>query len=199
MKRRDILLKSFPALIATGSLPGILNNDDPTDDELMAEAELLRELDTDAFGWMWSILRGITDEELDWKIHPEANSTRWIIGHLNWFEEWASDAIKETGLYLIDEQPTNTFQADSLEEMKERFTQAREKYDKLTAELKASDIRRPAQYLYNDNDKKRAQVDLRTIIAIHSTHFYGHLYQIRMIRGTYSRANDTYKAKFDKW
>ena len=156
-------------------------------------------MDNDSFGWIWSILKGITKEELDWKINTEANSIRWIIGHLIWFEEWACDAIEETGLYLIKEQPSTSFQADSLEAMKKRFTKAREKYDGLVKNLTVEQIKRPSQYLYNDHDKKKADVDLRTILTIHCTHFYGHLYQIRMIRGTYSRVNQTNKAAFDKW
>ena len=143
-------------------------------------------MDKDSFGWIWGILKGITKKELDWKINKEAHSIRWIIGHLIWFEEWACDAIEETGLYLIKEQPSTLFQADSLEVMKKRFTKAREKYDSLVKNLTLEQIKRPSQYLYNDHDKKKADVDLRTILAIHCTHFYGHLYQIRMIRGTYS-------------
>ena len=199
MKRKDFLLRALPAIAGLGSLSFLPKLPDRNDEDLLAEVELLREMDNDSFGWIWSILKGITKEELDWKINNEANSIRWIIGHLIWFEEWACDAIEETGLYLIKEQPSTSFQADSLEAMKKRFTKAREKYDSLVKNLTAEQIKRPSQYLYNDHDKKKADVDLRTILAIHCTHFYGHLYQIRMIRGTYSRVNQTNKAAFDKW
>jgi uncharacterized protein YutD len=198
MNRREILFQTLPATAGICLLP-FSAKANPEDEELIAQIDLIREMDNDSFGWIWSILKGVTDEELDWKINEESNSIRWIIGHLNWFEEWACDAIQETGLYLIKDQPSTSFQEKSLEEMKSRFTKAHEKYDSLVQNLTAEQIRRPSQYLYNDYDKKRADVDLKTILAIHCTHFYGHLYQIRMIRGTYSRIKNTEKAKFDKW
>lgn len=199
MKRREMLLNSLPASLAFCSLPLLSISTPKEEEDLLAQVNLLRELDNDSFGWIWGILNGITEEELDWKINEEANSIRWIVGHLNWFEEWSCDAIEEKGLYLIDKQPSTSYQADSLDEMKDRFTKAHTKYDQLVQNLDEEQIKRPAKYLYNENDKKRADVDLRTILAIHCTHFYGHLYQIRMIRGTYSRLNHTDKSEFDKW
>ncbi len=137
MNRRELLSHSIPALGTISFLPTFLRSNSNTDEDLLAEAGLIRELDTDSFGWIWSILRNITKEELDWKINPEANSIRWILGHLTWFEEWACDAIEEKGLYLIDKQPTNSFQSDDFEEMRNRFTAAREKYKSLTNDLSA--------------------------------------------------------------
>ncbi|WP_258105833.1 DinB family protein [Marinoscillum sp. MHG1-6] len=199
MRRKEFLLGAIPAFAGLSSLGFISKLPDQNDEELLAHVNLLRELNNDSFGWIWSILKGISEEEMDWKINEEANTIRWIIGHLTWFEEWACDAIEDTGLYLINEQPTTSFQAGNLEEMKTKFTEGHEKYDLLAKNLTAEQIRRPSQYLYNDHDKKRADVDLRTILAIHCTHYYGHLYQIRMIRGPYSRINETDKSEFDKW
>ncbi|WP_242092470.1 DinB family protein [Aestuariivivens sediminicola] len=199
MKRKEFLLGSMSAAAGFCSLafsPKILYENNQ---ELLSQVKLLRELDNDSFRWIWGILKGISNKELDWKINKEANSIRWIIGHLIWFEEWSCDAIEDKGLYLIKNQPSTSFQADKLEEMKTRFTIAHEKYDSLVKGLTVEQINRPSKYLYNDYDNKRADVDLKTILAIHSTHFYGHLYQIRMIRGTYSRINKTDKSKFDKW
>ncbi|MCX2720554.1 DinB family protein [Lentiprolixibacter aurantiacus] len=201
MKRKEFILGAIPAVAGLSCLSFTTALPDPAenDEELLSQVKLLQELDNDAFGWIWSLLKGISDEELDWKINKESNSIRWIIGHLTWFEEWACDAINETGLYLIEKQPSTSFQSDSLDEMKKRFTRAHDQYNTLVGNLTAEQVRRPSQYLYNDHNKKRADVDLRTILGIHSTHFYGHLYQIRMIRGTYSRINKTNKAEFDKW
>ncbi|MCH4824152.1 DinB family protein [Gramella lutea] len=199
MKRRELLLQSLPASAAFCSLPLLSWAIPKEKEDLLAQVSLLREMDNDSLAWIWGILNGITEEELDWKINDEANSIRWIVGHLTWFEEWASDAIEEKGLYLIDKQPSTSFQSDSFDQMKDRLTKAHEKYDRLVQNLNPEQIRRPSKYLYNENDKKRADVDLRTIMAIRCTHFFGHLYQIRMIRGTYSRVNNTDKAAFDKW
>ncbi len=199
MNRRRLLLKAIPAFATLGPGSSFLQNPNPSDETLLSEAAFLSEIDNDSFNWIWGILKGISDDELDWKINEKANTIRWIVGHLNWFEEWSCDAIEETGIYLIREQPTTSFQSDNYEEMKTRFSNAREKYKALTDNITPEQMRRSAEYLYNDYDNKRAQIDLRTILAIHSTHFYGHLYQIRMIRGTYSRVNDTDKSKFDKW
>ena len=199
MKRKEFLLGSISAGAGFCSLAFVPKIQYENDAELISQVKLLRGLDNDSFSWIWGILKGITKEELDWKINKEANSIRWILGHLIWFEEWACDAIEEKGLYLIKKQPSMSFQADTLEEMKTRLTIAHEKYNSLVQGLTAEQINRPSQYLYNDYDNKRAEVDLKTILAIHTTHFFGHLYQIRMIRGTYSRVNKTDKAKFDKW
>lgn len=198
MKRREMIINAGSAIAGLGFLTS-MKSEDIKDEELITEVNLIREMNNDSFNWIWSILDGITEEELDWKINKAANSARWIIGHLNWFEEWTCDAIEDTGLYHIKNQPTTSFQSDSFEDMKTRFTKAHEKYNGLIKDLSAEQIRRPSRYLYNDHDKKRADVDLRTILKIHCTHFYGHLYQLRMIRGTYSRLNNTDKAKFDKW
>lgn len=199
MKRRELIKHILPVTAGCCALPLISMKPINDDDDLLVQAALLREMNKSAFGWIWSILKGITEKELDWKINAEANSVRWIIGHLTWFEEWACDAIEETGLYLIKDQPSTSFQADTLDQMKTRLTKAHERYNLLVKNLTPTQIQRPSQYLYNDIDKKRADLDLRTILIIHSTHFYGHLYQIRMIRGTYSRVNKTNKAEFDKW
>lgn len=199
MNRRDLIRQGIPAAAGLCVLPALPRLNPEDDSELKTQAEMIRQLDNDAFEWLWSILNGITEEELDWKINEEANTVRWILGHLTWFEEWACDAIEETGLYLIKEQPSTSFQADTLEAMKERLTKAHEKYNSLVKDLTPEQIRRPSQYLYNDYDQKRAETDLKTILSIHCTHFFGHLYQIRMIRGTYSRVSNTDKSKFDKW
>jgi len=76
-----------------------------------------------------------------------ANSVRWMIGHLAWFEEWAHDALRSEGRYLIDRDPT-------------------------------------------------AYLDL---LKTHAMHPAGHRFQVRYVRGTYSRAHGTRKSDFDPW
>jgi hypothetical protein len=45
------------------------------------------------FRRLWAFLRGVTEEELDWKIHPQANTIRRILAHLVFIEEWTCEAI----------------------------------------------------------------------------------------------------------
>ena len=54
---------------------------------------------------LWANMQGITEAEVDWKMHPEANTIRWIIGHLTWFDEWVADAMNESGLYTEGARP----------------------------------------------------------------------------------------------
>jgi hypothetical protein len=61
---------------------------------------------------MWTLLHrnltGITDVEADGRPHLDANSVRWMVGHLAWFEEWAHDAIGNEGRFLVD-RPSPSF------------------------------------------------------------------------------------------
>lgn len=170
------------------------------DDELLLhEVRVLEEIDQGSFDHLQHNLEHVTEEELDWQLHPQANTLRWVVGHLIWFEEWVSDAIEETGMYLDNRQGPASFQEHPFSRMKERFTAARQRYVQLTRRLKPADIRRPAQFVYNKEQDSRWETDVRTILRIHATHFAGHHYQVRYIRGTYSRTSKTDKARFDPW
>jgi DinB superfamily len=60
---------------------------------MLATVRLLDEMDEQ----MWSLLQrnlgGLTEPEADWRPHPAANSVRWMVGHLAWFEAWSHDAL----------------------------------------------------------------------------------------------------------
>lgn len=52
-------------------------------------------------------LTGIGAAELDWRMHPEANPVRWLLGHHLWYETWVPDAIEGTGRFLVDRAPAS--------------------------------------------------------------------------------------------
>ena len=60
------------------------------------------------------------EEELDWKIRPEANTIRWIVGHLRWFEDWVPDVTENKGRYGEDKVPL-AYDFDDLDEFLQGF------------------------------------------------------------------------------
>lgn len=161
------------------------------EDTVLREVEVIREMEDASWEYLWSNLEGVTDEELDWKPHPEANHIRWIVGHLTWFEEWAADALAETGRYLKDHHPL-AFE-DSLDEMRARFSAARDRYRDAAEALTRADLDRRISYL------KKYDVSILNLLQTHARHLAGHRYQVRYVRGCYSRAHGTDKAAFDPW
>jgi hypothetical protein len=150
-------------------------------------AELHRVMDLS----LWAFLRGVTDHELDWRIHEEANTIRWILGHLLYIETWTADAIDGDGLYLQERR--TTFDAVPLETLAAQFRAAglrtREKMQSLAQE----DLARKIDML------GVMTASLGGVLSNHVTHLSGHVYQVRFIRGTYSRVHGTRKADFDPW
>jgi hypothetical protein len=59
--------------------------------------------------------------------------------------------------------------------------------------LNEDDLQKEIDYLGAYN------VSIETLIRTHAGHITGHNYQVRFIRGTYSRANNTDKSVFDRW
>lgn len=156
------------------------------------ELKILDEMDRMTYDFLVDNLAGITEEELDWRPHPEANPVRWIVGHLLWYEEWACDAIEGTGKYLSEHWPS-AVDVPALDEALERFGAARTRYGGLLEALSEDDVTRTIDYF------GKFQVSLRSLAAVHSLHLSGHQYQIRYIRGTFSRERGTEKAAFDPW
>ena len=144
------------------------------------------------YGFMKQILTGISPEELDWKIHPEANTIRWIVGHLHWFEDWMVDAIEATGRYGQDKKPT-AYAFDDLDAFLTEFDKAKARRLNVYETLTESDLAKEIDYFGAYN------VSIFTLIRTHAGHITGHNYQIRFIRGTYSRAHKTDKSIFDRW
>jgi len=45
----------------------------------------------------------------------------------------------------------------------------------------------------------RYDVSITELLKTHALHLAGHRFQVRYVRGTYSRAHGTRKADFDPW
>ena len=159
---------------------------------MLPAVKLLDEMDEQ----MWSLLQrnltGITEAEADWRPHPAANSVRWMVGHLAWFEEWAHDALREEGRYLVDRDPT-AYLDGTMPELLAKFATARERYRARLAELDDADLARQLSYF------GRYDVSGLDLLKTHALHLAGHRFQVRYVRGTYSRAHGTTKADFDPW
>jgi hypothetical protein len=150
------------------------------------------ELSTTHYQLLWQNLKGMSEEELEWRPHPEANHCRWILGHLLWFEDWLPDALSSTGRYLTDRGPRSD-DFEDLDELRKRFDVYAER--RLAAYERLSEAA-----LEDERDYFGAyRVDLLTLVRTHAGHMAGHRYQIRYIRGIYSRAHGTDKAVFDPW
>ena len=145
---------------------------------------------------MWELLQsnlsGLTDEEAEWRPHPAANSVRWILGHLLWFEEWAHDAFAREGRYLTDRSPTAALDG-SVASVLDRFAVARDRYRRRLTALAENDLTAELSYF------GQYSVTGLALLKTHALHLAGHRFQVRYIRGTYSRAHGTRKAEFDPW
>lgn len=145
---------------------------------------------------MWTLLRrnltGLTEEEADWKPHPAANSVRWILGHLAWFEEWAHDALHRDGRYLTDLSPTAILDG-TVPALVERFADARVRYRARVASRSEAMLQEKLSYF------GQYEVTELALLQTHALHLAGHRFQIRYVRGAYSRAHGTRKADFDPW
>ena len=155
------------------------------------DLDRLAEMAGDTYRGLWTNLTGISEQELDWRPHPEANSCRWILGHLIWFEEWIPAAIEGTGRYLTDPGPM-TIEVGTLEEIRSRFDAARARLETARATLTAADLGREIDF-YGET------LTLERLLVTHVTHLAGHRYQIRYIRGIHARAHALNKAAFDPW
>ena len=159
---------------------------------MLAAVQLLDDMDEQ----MWSLLQrnltGITEAEADLRPHPAANNVRWLVGHLAWFEEWAHDALRQEGRYLIDRDPT-AYLDGTIPELLSRFAAARARYRARLAELSEDDLARQLSYF------GRYDVSRLEFLKTHALHLAGHRFQVRFVRGTYSRAHGTAKADFDPW
>ena len=159
---------------------------------MLSQVKLLDEMDES----MWQLLRrnltGITEQEADWRPHPAANPVRWMLGHLTWFEEWGCAALDRSGRYLTDKDPT-AYLDGTVQELLGRFEAARERYRKQLSALTEADLSQQLSYF------GRYDVSVIELLKTHALHLAGHRFQIRYVRGTYSRAHGTSKSDFDSW
>ncbi|CCG99445.1 hypothetical protein FAES_1435 [Fibrella aestuarina BUZ 2] len=159
---------------------------------LRHEVMVVREMAKSAYDFLWQIMTGIDEKEADWKPNPESNSTRWMVEHLCWFEQWAADTIENKGRYLTDKKP-GKLSEPSLTALKARFDADFDRLDQLSAKLTPEQLNREITFV------GRFPTTIRNMLRIHVSHLSGHLYQIRYVRGTYSRVFHTNKAIFDPW
>ena len=109
-----------------------------------------------------------------------------------WFEEWAHDALGREGRYLTDRDPT-AYLDGTVPELMARFAAARARYRERIAALDEESLGRALSYF------GRYDVTERELLRTHALHLAGHRFQVRYVRGTYSRAHGTRKADFDPW
>lgn len=159
---------------------------------MLPQVEQLDAMDESMWGLLQRNMTGITEAEADWRPHPEANPIRWMLGHLAWFEEWAHDALLRRGRYLTDRDPT-AYAEGTVAELLARFAVARTRYRECIAQLDDVALRRSVSYF------GRYDVSELELLRVHALHLAGHRFQIRYVRGTYSRAHGTRKADFDPW
>ena len=159
---------------------------------MLAPVRLVHEMDEQMWTLLQRNLTGITEAEADWRPHPAANSVRWMVGHLAWFEEWAHDALRQNGRYCIDRDPT-AYLDGTIPELIERFGAARMRYRACLAELTDDDLTRQLSYF------GRYDISGLDLLRTHALHLAGHRFQVRYVRGTYSRAHGTAKSDFDPW
>jgi hypothetical protein len=159
---------------------------------MLPAVRLLDEMDEQMWTLLQRNLAGISEAEADWRPHEAANNVRWMVGHLAWFEEWAHDALREEGRFLVDRDPT-AYLEGTIPELLDRFTAARSRYRARIADLDESDLAGSVSYL------GRYDVTRLDLLKTHALHLAGHRFQVRYVRGTYSRAHGTLKADFDPW
>jgi hypothetical protein len=155
------------------------------------DVEYLAEIAEDTYVALWANLTGISERELDWRPHPEANHCRWILGHLIWFEEWIPAAIAGTARSSSDGGPMS-LEVGDIAEIRSRFDAARADVEEARARVTAQDLGREIDFFGETMTVKR-------LFATHVTHLAGHRYQIRYIRGIHAREHALNKAEFDRW
>jgi hypothetical protein len=155
------------------------------------DVEQLAAIAEDTYRALWANLAGVTEQELDWRPHPEANSCRWILGHLIWFEEWITSAIEGSPRSSGARGPMS-LQIGDIAAIRSRFDAARASVEEARARITAEDLGREIDF-YGET------MTLERLFVTHVTHLAGHRYQIRYIRGIHARAHSLDKAAFDRW
>lgn len=159
---------------------------------MLSQVALIDEMDESMWTLLQRNLAGMSEAEADWRPEPHANPARWMLGHLTWFEEWALGALNRDGRYLTDRDPT-AYLEGSVPELLARFASARALYRARLRALRETDLERQLSYF------GRYDVTELELLKTHALHLAGHRFQIRYVRGTYSRAHGTRKADFDPW
>jgi hypothetical protein len=141
-------------------------------------------------GVMRRTLTAVNEAELDWRPHPQANPIRWILGHRLWYETWVCDAIEQTGRFLRDDAPMSLAVAGTYE-FWTRFDEASSRRRALYEALSEDDLAREFDFL------TAGTYTVARLVRAHAAHVTGHSWQVRYVRGTFSRAFGTDKRVFD--
>jgi len=83
--------------------------------------------------------------------------------------------------------------AGSVAELLDRFTHARSRFRARLPTLDHDDLSDRLSYF------GRYDVTGLELLRTHALHLAGHRFQVRYVRGTFSRAHNTNKAAFDPW
>ena len=158
----------------------------------MTKIEWIAHMHGVMFRNLWYFLRGVTEEELDWKLHPDANTMRRILTHLLFTEEWTAHAIAGT-LTSSNNLDPKTYAPMPFAELRSHYDAAFTRTQEGMGGLTEGDLERKVDML------GVMTADLLGVLQNHVTHTAGHMYQIRLIRGTFSRAHHTDKTAFDPW
>lgn len=187
LKQGTVACALSPFLVT--ALPTLSQDDEFTPKEV----QLLQDMAAWEYKSLWGNLKGITEKEADWKPNPESNPVRWVLGHICWYEEWMADAIENKGRYLTDKNPMSV-QEPTIEAMKARFDAARTRSISVVNGLTPDMLAKKVIFV------GRVETPIYNLLKTQTTHMSGHRYQIRYIRGTYSRVfHITSKADFDPW
>jgi len=145
-----------------------------------------------AFKSLWYFLRRVDEEELDWQIHPAANTMRRILAHLHFVETLTADTVAGVVAPGASRDP-KSYEPRPLPELRAQYTAAFKRTQAAMDVLTESDLAREVDMF------GVTTATLLQLLENHAAHTAGHTYQIRLIRGTYSRAHHTDKSRFDPW
>jgi hypothetical protein len=165
---------------------------------MMARLEWITALHAVQYRHIWAILRDVSDTELDWRIHEQATTMRWVVSHLLYTEQWTADMIHERGRYHTASFPA-TYGHEHIDRLHADFDQAVADTHAAMSMLEDADLSRQVQLIRSPSMSTNYSMPLLAVLNNHVTHIAGHLYQLRLIRGTYSRAHGSDKAAFDPW
>lgn len=191
--RRNFLQAGAMSAVSPFLLPSMDASIGQDDSFTLKAVSFLQEMTDYQYKSLWGNLKGITEKEADWRPNSESNPARWVVGHLCWYEEWMADAIENKGRYLTDKKPMS-IQEPTIDALKTHFDAARTRSAELVKTLTPELLNRKVIFV------GRVEVPVFNLLQTQLTHMSGHRYQIRYIRGTYSRVfNITSKADFDPW
>lgn len=135
-------------------------------------------------------LTAITADELGWRPHPAANDIRWILGHQLWYEGWVVDVVDGVAGGR-DEAGNRCLQVVDADGFWKAFEPLVARRRARFAAIEAGDLDRAVTYLEADG------YTIGKVVRTHAAHLTGHTWQVKYVRGAYSRAFGTDKRVFD--